>query len=103
MMLSDEQAEKLRLMLSTAGWAEVMKPAIENRVRQAIQSLILPAPRRAEEDRNDEALRARIDELKWFLSAFYQELEVNEINRRADESARLNADEGSPDGQILNR
>src|SRR6185437_9581132 len=59
LMLTNDQADKLQLMLSTTGWNEVMRPALENRVRLTIQALILPAGKRVEEDRDDEALRAR--------------------------------------------
>lgn len=102
-MLTDDQTDKVRLLFSLAGWTEVMRPAIENRVRETIKSLILPSSKRAEEDRDDNVLRARIDELTWILSAFDKEVEVNLHNRRVEADASALADEESPDGQILNR
>jgi len=101
-MLTNDQTDKLQLLLSTTGWNEVMKPALENRVRQAIHSLILPAAQRAEEDRNDETLRARIEELTWMLTQWQKEIDVNRHNRQLEEEAALAAQE-SPDGQILSR
>ena len=98
-MLNDTQCDQLQLLFSLAGWREVMKPAIENRVREAIRSLILPAAQRAEEDRNDDALRSRIDELTWVLTQWDREIEVNRHNRQIDEAHNANLE--SPDGQIL--
>lgn len=87
-MLTQEQAEKLRLLLFSGGWNEVMRPAIENRLRSHVKKLTLWPSERKAEDQDDTKLRAQAEELQWMLSAFENELKVEEYNRQVDELHR---------------
>ena len=93
-MLTNDEVDKVRLTLSTAGWNEIMRPRIENKVRSYIKLLILHPSERQEKDRDDAALRVRIEELEWLLTAFQNEITVNLHNRQGDELAR----QGQMDG-----
>lgn len=84
-MLSQEQVDKVKIVFSMSGWQDVIKPIIENRMRQKIKALMLFPAERAESDRDDTALRAGIQELEWLLVSFVNEITVFEHNRRVDE------------------
>ena len=87
-MLDAEQVQKVRLMFSTAGWIEVVKPAIENRLRQRIKALILHPSERGPDPRDDGAIRGEIESLEWLLMSLQNELTAAEVNRIADELRR---------------
>jgi hypothetical protein len=87
MALNEEQIAKIRLMLQSSAWNDVMKPAIATRANAAIKALILtPAERTGEfKDMDDSAIRAQIREAEWLLTAFVNEIAVFDHNRRVDE------------------
>jgi hypothetical protein len=85
MMLDNDQIQKIRLMFSTAGWNEVVKPAIETRFRNRIKALILHPSERSEGDRDDSVIRGELQTLEWLLMSFQNELIAAESNRQLDE------------------
>ena len=100
MALNDEQCQKIRQTMMTAGWNEVMKPSLENRGRQAVKALCLSRSERATQfkggdfDTDDEILRAIIRDCEWMTAVWSNEVAVNEYNRRRDELDRQNSPEG---------
>ncbi len=86
-MMSPDEADKMRLMFSTAGWNDVMMPRIQNRIRTHIRTLLEYPEKRKEEDRDDRSLRTRIEELEWVLVAFQNEANIALHNQRIDELA----------------
>jgi hypothetical protein len=90
-MLSDEQIQKVRLVLAGDGWNHVMKPAIANRGRMALKALTLTRSERAKEfkgsdfDTEDDVLRATIRECEWMCVCWDNEVQVHDQNRQRDE------------------
>ena len=99
-MINDEQAQKLRLALSSSGWNDVMRPAIENRGRAAVKALVLTRTERAAQykgqdlDTDDDVLRAIIRDCEWMLACWVNELKVWDYNRRRDELDRSDSNDG---------
>jgi hypothetical protein len=87
MALNEEQIAKIRLMLQSSAWNDVMKPAIATRANAAIKALILTPSERTGEFKgmDDSAIRAQIREAEWLLTAFVNEIAVFDHNRRVDE------------------
>lgn len=106
MALNEEQIQKVRLVLASSGWNDVMKPAIENRGRLALRALALSRSERAVEfkgtdmDTDDDILRAMIRDATWMTSVWTNEVSVFEHNRRLDELDRQERtkDAGGPNG-----
>ena len=106
MALNEEQIQKVRLVLASSGWNDVMRPAIENRGRQAVKALCLAPTERAaafkgsDFDTEDHVLRAIIRDSEWMLVCWDNELKVFEYNRRLDELDRqeTNPASASPNG-----
>jgi hypothetical protein len=94
MALDDEAIRKLRVTMATSGWNDVMRPAIENRGRQAIKALTLGRSERAKEyagqefDAEDDLLRAIIRDCTWMTNVWQNEIAVADHNRRLDELDR---------------
>jgi hypothetical protein len=88
--LNEEQIGKVRFLLMSSGWNEVVKPAVAKRANTAIKALILsPAERSGEfKEMDDSAIRAQIREAEWMLTAFDNEIAVFDHNRRLDELQR---------------
>lgn len=90
-MLGDTQIEQVRLVLSTEGWKNVMKPALTRRMNAAIKALCLTRAERAvqyaksEYDTEDVDLRAMIRDCEWMLVAWDNEVAVYDENRKRDE------------------
>ena len=101
MALNDEQVQKVRQTLYTAGWNDVMKPALENRGRQALKALVLSRTERVaafkgtDFDTDDDVLRAVIRDVEWMTCVWDNEVKVSEYNRQRDELDRLNSNEGT--------
>jgi hypothetical protein len=98
-MINEDQYQKLRLTLSTSGWNDVIKPAYEARGRMALKALVLSASERAKAggefaNVEDGDLRAIIRECEWMTAVWQNELNVFEMNRRGDELARQEAQNG---------
>ena len=97
-MLTEEEVDKVRLVLASAGWNDVMQPRIENRARQALKALACNRAERAhvfagqEFDAEDDFLRAVIRTCEWMLVSWRNELTAYEHNRRRDELDRQNQD-----------
>jgi hypothetical protein len=94
MALNEEQIQKIRMTTSTSGWNEVMRPALENRGRQAVKALTMTRTERAAQfagtdfDTDDDVLRAVIRDCTWMVGCWTNEIAVAEHNRRLDELDR---------------
>ena len=93
MALSSQQIEQVRLVVSSSGWNDVMKPALANRAKAALSALTLtPEEREARggehKHSTDEYLRALIHDTEWMLGVWTNELMVDDLNRRRDELDR---------------
>lgn len=86
-MLDETQVNKVRLVLQSAGWNDVMRPTYLQRANEAIKTLCLSRPERAGQFANteDETLRAIIRECEWMLNVWPNEIKVFELNRQRDE------------------
>lgn len=87
MALDEEQIGKIKLLLASSGWNDVMKPVIAKRAHDAIKALVLnPAERKGEyQGVDDTEIRARIRESEWMLMVWPNEVSVYEHNRRLEE------------------
>jgi hypothetical protein len=94
MALTSDQVEKLRGLLQSSGWREVVRPAVEQRAKAASSLFRLLPSERPESYRGlDDStvlnlLRGRLEELEWLMTAFNNEVTVHDINLRADELRR---------------
>jgi hypothetical protein len=90
MALNEEQVGKIRGLLQSSAWNDVVKPVIATRANAAIKALILtPAERTGEfKEMDDSAIRAQIREAEWLLAVFVNEVAVFDHNRRVDELQR---------------
>lgn len=90
-MLEPEQVQKVRLVLATSGWNDVMRPALENRGRTALRALALSRTERARSfpgtdfDTEDDILRAMIRDCEWMTFSWINEVVVHDANRARDE------------------
>jgi hypothetical protein len=82
--LNSDDIEKLRNLLRSSAWNEVMKPALQARREVMANQLIYPA-RRSEGGANDDELRGRIAEDDWVLTRFEQAVGEFDHNRQLDE------------------
>jgi hypothetical protein len=95
--LTNDQAQKVRLLLQSNGWQEVVLPAIRNRGQQAVKALVMGRAERAatfkgsDFDVEDEVLRAIIRDCEWMSVVWTNELLVSEHNQRLDELDRNNS------------
>lgn len=100
MALTDDQIQKIRLLISSSGWNDVMKPVLANRANAALKALVLTQSERATDGGefkawDDESLRAAIREIEWMLVVWTNMISVHEHNRVRDELDRANQ---SPNG-----
>jgi hypothetical protein len=99
-MLGPDAIEKVKTLLASAGWNEVVKVSLAQYANSAIKALILMPSERVGEfkEMSDGEIRERIRAAEWLLSAFANEVAVAEFNRRLDELKRQESGEGtSPD------
>jgi hypothetical protein len=100
-MLTEDEVQKVRLVMASLGWNDVIRPAIENRGRQAVKALVLSRSERANQfkgtdfDTDDDVLRALIRDCTWMVAVWTNELAAAEHNRRLDELDRQNMDAGT--------
>lgn len=100
MALNETQVQKVRQVLASSGWNEVMKPALIKRGQQAVKALCLSRTERTSQfkggdfDTDDEILRAIIRDCEWMVVVWENEVSVAEYNRRRDELDRQNSPEG---------
>ena len=86
MAINEDQYGKIKLLLASSGWNDVMRPAIQKRGNDSLRALVLsPAERKGEEGVTDDVLRARIQECEWMLAAWANEVTIFEHNRRVEE------------------
>lgn len=97
-MIDSDQADKLRLALSSSGWNDVIKPVIAARAHEAIKMLCLAPSERSGQfkDLDDSSLRGIIREGEWMLNVWENELKVYDHNRRLDELDRQGATTAPP-------
>ena len=97
MALEQEQIDKIRVVLAGSGWNDVMRPALENRGRQAVKALTMSRTERAAQmagtdfDTEDDVLRAIIRDCTWMTVCWYNEVNASDHNRRLDELDRQNS------------
>jgi len=96
MPLDPDQINKLRLTVSSAGWNDVVEPAIARRAQEAIKGLVLlPSERSGEfKDMTDDQIRIRIKEAEWFLAVWRNEIRVHDFNRQNDELMKAESQDG---------
>jgi len=100
-MLTDEEVQKVRLVMASLGWNDVILPAIVNRGKQAVKALVMSRAERSNQfkgtdfDTDDDVLRALIRDCEWMMATWTNELAVAEHNRRLDELDRQNMDAGA--------
>ena len=90
-MLSPEDVEKVRLVLHSGGWNDVMRPALLRRGAEAMKALVMSRTERADRyaksdfNADDDVLRAIVRDVEWMSSAWLNEILVADHNRRLDE------------------
>ena len=86
-MISPEQYDKVKILLASSGWNDVMRPAIAKRGQDAVRLLVLhPSERKGDDSKlTEDALRARIQECEWMLAVWSNEVVAFEQNRRLEE------------------
>lgn len=96
-MLGEAEIQKLKLLLSTDGWNQIVKPTLLKRGNLAMKALRLTRSERAVEfkgsdyDLEDDALRAMIREVEWMSVVWDNEVSVFDQNRKRDELAQSNS------------
>jgi len=104
MPLPEDAIQKLRLLVISSGWKDVMEPVIAKRAHDAIKALVIaPAERKGDMSGVDDAtLRARIQEDEWMLSVWRNEINLADLERRQlnELESRDGGDNaGNPTGQ----
>jgi hypothetical protein len=86
-MLEAEEIQKIRLVLSSSGWNDVIYPAIIDRGKGAVKALCKPASERDGpfKGMDDGTLRAMINQCEWMVSHWQNEILAFEHNRRLEE------------------
>ena len=101
MALNDEQVEKLRSVMSTVGWREIVVPVAENRIREISKLLMLFPSERPEpykslpEHLADHILRSEAKGVEWLIFSLRNEVAAYDFNRRRDELDRQADPNGS--------
>ena len=93
--LEEQDVEKLRQLLRSSAWNDVMKAAILGQVHTYRLMLELEPSERGDKPMSDETLRGVIKGLKWVLTRFEQEVQVYDSNRLREEQLVAS----SPNGQ----
>lgn len=96
MSLEPEDVDKLKLLLASSGWREVMKPSLRKYAADQIKALRLNPAERIEaggqfKNNTDAELRAGIATVEWWIAAFENKVKVDQMNRARDELERANA------------
>lgn len=97
MALTQEQASKVKQVVTSSGWNDVILPAIRQRGQQAVKALVMGRSERAASfkgsdfDAEDDVLRAIIRDTEWMTVVWQNEILVAEHNRRLDELDRNNS------------
>jgi len=83
--LTEEDIEKLRMLLRSSAWNDVMKPALLGRYQVLAAQLVLDPNERGEKGLDDATIRGGIKQIQWLLTKFDQVVEEFDHNRRVDE------------------
>ena len=83
--ITEEDIEKLRMLLRSSAWNDVMKPALIARRQVLAGLLVLDMNERGEKALDDSTLRGGIKQLDWILTRFEQSVEEFDHNKRVDE------------------
>ena len=99
-MISDAEAQKLRVVILSSGWREIMMPSILYHGKAALKALCMNAEERKEKggdfrNKNDDQLRQIIEDSERIATFWDNELNVYDLNRRSDEHQRQNGSEAS--------
>jgi|SRR3972149_12189854 len=90
MALNEEQIGKVRMILASSGWNDVMQPVLAKRAQDALKALVLHPSERMGEYKGvgDDTIRVKIQECEFMLTAWRNEVAMFDHNRRVDELAR---------------
>ncbi len=90
MALNEDQINKIKSLLATSGWNDVVEPLLRGRILQANDALVQEEAQRTGEYKTlgDNALRARIREGTWLLLFLKNEVATYDSNQRLDELQR---------------
>jgi len=91
-MLNDDQAQKLKMLLASSGWNDVVKPVLARRGHEAIKALVLNPEERTGDFKgvDDSVLRAQVKECEFVLNVWNNELVAYDHNRRLEELETAN-------------
>ena len=89
-MLDAEQAEKVRNLLASSAWRDLMKPTLIERGRQFSRMAIGFGSERPKpyDQASTDFLRGVVHEIEWMLSAWEGDLAAYDTNRLRDEMER---------------
>ena len=101
-MINEDVYNKLRPLLMSGGWREIVVPSILNRGREALKALCLNPEERKDrggdfKNKNDDQLRQIVEESERFATVWDNEVKVYDLNRRSDEFQRQNGSSQSLD------
>lgn len=88
MPLDAESIQKVKHVLASQGWNDVMRPLYGQRARRALDCLAAFASERHDpefKDFSDDQLRAVVKECHWMLAVWENEVRVHDANRRMEE------------------
>lgn len=92
-MITDEAAQKLRILFATSGWNDVIHVAGQQRAKEALRVLAMNPDERKEsggqfKNKTDDQLRQIMAEADWYLLGWRNELTVYDMNRQREELSR---------------
>ena len=82
--LNSDDIEKLRSLLRTSAWNDIVKAAVQARRDVMVDQLIFPS-RRGDKPLSDDELRGRIAEDDWLMLRFEQAVQEFDHNQRIEE------------------
>lgn len=85
--LDAEDIEKLRYLLRSAAWQEVVRPVLLARKAILMQTLLLDREERADKS-DDQKVKGRIQEIDWIVTRFEQAVDEFDHNSAVDERQR---------------
>jgi hypothetical protein len=97
-MLNEQQIQKVRSMMQSSGWTEVLVPLVAGRGSEFTKIALRMPANRAEpykdvDDRDAmNHIRGRIEEIKWVLEFFVNEINVHDFNARNEQTQTNGAD-----------
>lgn len=82
--ITPEDIEKLKLLLRTSAWNDVMKPALLGRKLQLLD-MLMKEPEQRDGAMSDAAIRGGLKQLDWMMSRFDQVVQEYDANLLNDE------------------